>query len=237
MKEKLLNLKNPEYESSKLMQKILKRLFDIILSILLVSLLSPLLLLICLFIKLTSKGPIFFRQERLGYKGTKFWIYKFRTMVVNATKIGTGLYVTEGDNRITCIGRILRTLHLDEIPQIINVLKGEMSFVGPRPAIPYHYDYYEEWEKVRLDVLPGITGWAQVHGANAINWDERIKLDIWYVNHWSVGLDLYIIFLTFIHILGRLFGIKKDTYSRRGPVWTRGRPDKINFNIEKGDVN
>lgn len=188
---------------------------------------SPIILIIVILIKLNSKGPVFFKQQRLGYKGSTFKIYKFRTMVDRAWEKGTGLYVTEEDERITKMGKYIRTFHLDELPQLINILRDEMSLVGPRPAIPYHYDYYEEWEKTRLDFLPGVTGWAQINGADAIDWDMRIKMDVWYVKNWSLKLDLYIILKTLEHILLRVLGRKKDAYPINGPVWKRGRPDNI----------
>jgi len=207
-----------------------KRSLDLIISTFVFILFFPLILLMAILIKFDSKGPIFFKQTRLGYKGTLFKIYKFRTMIDRAWEKGTGLYVKNKDKRITRIGRFLRKYHLDELPQLINVIRGDMSLIGPRPTIPYHYDYYKDWEKVRTHVLPGITGWAQINGANKINWDERIKLDVWYVNNWSVKLDINIFFYSLIHLIGRWIGLKKDTYSDTGPVWTRGRPDSIEIN-------
>jgi len=210
----------------KTIQRMIKRCLDFSSAILLLIILSPLMALIAILIKLTSRGPIFFLQDRLGYRGSTFRIIKFRTMVDKAWEKGTGLYVTEGDARITPLGRILRLAHLDELPQLINVIKGEMSFVGPRPTIPFQYDYYEDWEKARVEVRPGITGWSQVNFANAINWDERIKLDVYYAHNWSLWLDMYIIIRTAMHMVACLFG-KSEIYPKRGPVWTRGRPDDI----------
>ena len=205
----------------------IKKMLDVSVSLMGLIILSPFFIIIMTLIKLNSKGPIFFKQGRLGYKGSTFKICKFRTMVDKAWEKGTGLYVTEEDERITKIGRYLRKFHIDELPQLINILKKEMSLVGPRAAIPYHYDYYEEWEKARVDVLPGITGWAQINGAEAIDWDERIKMDVWYVKNWSLKLDFYIILKTMEHILLRILGRKKDAYPINGPVWKRERPDDI----------
>lgn len=212
-------------------QRTLKAALDRSSAFLVLVLCLPIFLVCAVLIKLTSPGPVFFIQERLGYKGVTFLIYKFRTMVDRAWEQGTGLYVTAGDPRITWIGRILRVLHIDELPQLINVVKGEMSFIGPRPTIPWQYDYYEAWEKLRLDVLPGMTGWAQVHGGNEIDWDERIKLDVWYVQHWSLWLDCRIAVQTVVHILERFCG-KQDAYSQHGPGWKRGRPDTIHLTDE-----
>lgn len=217
-------MKKPKFP---FLQLKIKRLLDISISLIGLIIFSPFFLIIITLIKLDSKGPIFFKQDRLSYKGSTFKIYKFRTMANRAWEKGTGLYVTEEDERITSIGRYLRKFHIDELPQLINILRGDMSLVGPRPAIPYHYDYYEEWEKARVDVLPGITGWAQINGADAIDWDERIKMDVCYVKNWSLELDFYIIFKTAEHILLRILGRKKDAYPLNGPVWKRERPDDI----------
>jgi len=205
----------------------IKILLDIFISLIGLIILFPLFFVISIFIKLNSKGPMFFKQDRLGYKGSTFKIYKLRTMVDKAWKKGTGLYVTEEDERITKIGKYLRKFHIDEIPQLINILRGEMSLIGPRAAIPNQYNYYEEWEKERLDFLPGVTGWAQINGANVIDWDERIKMDVWYVKNWSLKLDFYITLKTVEHILLRVLGRKKDAYPINGPVWKRERPDNI----------
>jgi len=208
-------------------QRTLKRIGDVVGAIVLLIILTPVFLLISICIKLTSRGPVFFVQDRLGYLGSTFKIIKFRTMVDRAWEKGTGLYVTANDQRITGLGRMLRVLHLDELPQVLNIVRGEMSFVGPRPTVPYHYDYYEEWEKKRLDMLPGITGWAQINGGNSIDWDERIKLDVWYVRDWSLRLDFYILTMTGVHVLQRIRKKKRDGYSSDGPVWKRERPDSV----------
>lgn len=179
--------------------KSIKRVLDFLLSFVALIILSPLFLIIAICIKIDSKGPVFFKQERLGKDGEIFLIYKFRTMVDGAIHMGSGLRTDEGDPRITKVGGFLRKTSLDELPQLINVLKGEMSIVGPRPPVPYHphkYEDYSEEQKLRFTVLPGITGYAQINGRNEIEWDERIKYDIYYARNWSLGLDFKIFFRT-----------------------------------------
>jgi lipopolysaccharide/colanic/teichoic acid biosynthesis glycosyltransferase len=148
-----------------------------------------------LLIKLDSKGPIFFVQERAGKDGKIFRAYKLRTMVDNAEKFGLGYEIEKNDSRITRVGKYLRW-GIDELPQLINVFKGDMSMVGPRPALPHQIEKYTKKEKQRLEVKPGITGWALINGRNKLTWPERIKLDIWYIDHWSIWLDLKILFKT-----------------------------------------
>ena len=193
----------------------IKRILDIILSLIAIVILSPLLFIISVIIKLDSEGPILFKQERLGKGGKVFLIYKFRTMINNAEKKGTGLFTNENDPRITKVGTFLRKTSLDELPQLVNVLKGEMSIIGPRPPVPYHpykYEDYSEEQKLRFTVLPGITGYAQVNGRNEIEWDERIEYDVYYVKNWSLILDLGIIFKT----VKKVF--KKDGIYRENKV-------------------
>ncbi|HLP59537.1 MAG TPA: sugar transferase [Candidatus Deferrimicrobium sp.] len=178
---------------------VLKRIIDIVGGIFLLILLSPLLLIITCAVKLNSRGPAFFLQERLGYRGKVFKIIKFRTMVVNAEQMGSGIFTHRQDPRITAVGSLLRNSSLDELPQLFNVIKGEMSFVGPRPPLPYHpytYEAYNDEQKLRFTVRPGITGYAQVKGRNAISWEERIKYDVEYVKKFSIFLDIKILFLT-----------------------------------------
>lgn len=176
-----------------------KRTLDMLASAFLLALLWPLFLLITLLIKLDSKGRAFFVQERISKGGGVFKMYKFRTMCENAEHIGTGAYSFEHDPRITRIGSVLRKLSLDELPQLLNILKGDMSFVGPRPVLTYHpcrYEEYSEEEKQVFRVRPGITGWAQVNGRNAADWIRRFELNEWYVNHVSFALDLKIVLKT-----------------------------------------
>jgi lipopolysaccharide/colanic/teichoic acid biosynthesis glycosyltransferase len=154
---------------------------------------SPLLGLAALAAKLEDRGPVLYRQTRVGKDGVDFELLKLRTMVVGAETMGAGYAVDEGDARITRAGRILRRLSLDELPQLWNVIRGEMSVVGPRPTLRYQVERYDARQARRLDVKPGITGWAQVHGRAALPWPERIELDVWYVEHRSALLDLKIL--------------------------------------------
>jgi lipopolysaccharide/colanic/teichoic acid biosynthesis glycosyltransferase len=171
----------------------LTRARDVVLSLLALVLASPALLLAALAIKLEDRGPVLYRQRRVGKDGEDFELLKLRTMVVGAESIGAGYAVNEGDPRITRVGRALRRLSLDELPQLWNVVRGEMSLVGPRPTLRYQVERYSERQRRRLDVKPGITGWAQVHGRAALPWAERIELDVWYVEHRSIWLDLKIL--------------------------------------------
>jgi lipopolysaccharide/colanic/teichoic acid biosynthesis glycosyltransferase len=157
---------------------------------------SPLLLAAVIAIRLESRGPAFYRQRRVGKDGVPFELWKLRTMVPGAEEMGAGIYVLEGDPRITRVGRILRRLSLDELPNLINVLRGDMAIVGPRPTIQDQVDRYTERQRRRLEVKPGITGWAQVNGRLTLPWPERIELDVWYVEHRSVPLDLRILLKT-----------------------------------------
>jgi lipopolysaccharide/colanic/teichoic acid biosynthesis glycosyltransferase len=156
-----------------------------------------------ILIKLDSKGPIFFKQERVGKDGYPFQIFKFRTMVEGAVHMGAGYLIEKDDFRITRVGKFLRRTSLDELPQLINILRGEMSLVGPRPTLRYQVEQYDDWQKRRLLVKPGVTGWAQIHGRNELSWNERIEYDIWYLEHWSVSLDLKILMKTLWVVLKR----------------------------------
>lgn len=173
-----------------------KRIIDVLVSSLLLFLCSPLLLLIIFLIRVESGGPVFFGQNRVGLNGKVFTIYKFRTMVNNASDLGSGFLIDFNDPRITKVGKWLRRFSLDELPQLVNVIKGDMSLVGPRPTLEYQVEQYSERQKIRLRVKPGITGWAQVNGRNSLSWPERIELDIWYVENWSLLLDLKILVYT-----------------------------------------
>ncbi len=154
---------------------------------------SPLLALAALAIKLEDGGPVLYRQTRVGRDGADFELLKLRTMVVGAETMGAGLSVDRGDARITRTGRLLRKLSLDELPQLWNVVRGEMSVIGPRPTLRYQVEEYDERQRHRLDVKPGITGWAQVNGRAALPWAQRIELDVWYVEHRSPLVDLRIL--------------------------------------------
>lgn len=184
--------------------EVLKRIIDILGSLFGLILASPIFLISAVAIKLDSKGPVFFRQERLGKDGKVFKIFKFRTMVENAEKMSSGIITFENDPRITRVGDFLRKTSLDELPQLLNVLKGEMSLVGPRPPVPYHprkYEDYPEHQKRRFKMKPGITGYAQVNGRNNLTWDDRIELDVHYVENFNILLDIKILFLTVIKVL------------------------------------
>ncbi|HKS79419.1 MAG TPA: sugar transferase [Gaiellaceae bacterium] len=170
---------------------------------------SPLLALAALAIKLEDSGPVLYRQTRVGRDGTDFELLKLRTMVVGAETMGAGLAVNRGDSRITRAGRILRKLSLDELPQLWNVVRGEMSVIGPRPTLRYQVEQYDERQRHRLDVKPGITGWAQVNGRATLPWAERIELDVWYVEHRSPMLDLRILARTPFALFGGTY--KGDT--------------------------
>jgi len=191
------------------MYKIIKRLFDVLISAFGLILLLPLLVIVALMIKFTSKGPVIFKQERLGKNGSVFKIWKFRTMVVGAEK--QGVYESKNDARVTGIGRILRKLSLDELPQFVNILKGDMSIIGPRPTLTYHpwpLEDYTDFQRKRLNVRPGVTGYAQVNGRKNVEWNERIKLDVYYVENISFWLDTKIFFKTIKNIL-----LMKDNYN------------------------
>ena len=157
---------------------------------------SPLLALAAIAVKLEDGGPVLYRQTRVGKDGTDFELLKLRTMVVGAETMGAGLAVNRGDPRITRSGRLLRKLSLDELPQLWNVVRGEMSLIGPRPTLRYQVDQYDDRQRHRLDVKPGITGWAQIHGRARLSWAERIELDLWYVEHRSRRIDAKILLRT-----------------------------------------
>ena len=180
----------------------IKRAFDIIFSITVLIILSPLFLLIALLIKLGSKGPVIFRHKRIGLNGKEFFVYKFRTMVENAPKIGPGL-TEKNDPRITDFGRFLRNSSIDELPQLINIIKGEMSMVGPRPEIPEEVAKYSVFQKQVLKVKPGLTGLPQVNGRATLSIPKKLRLDVYYVNHQNFWLDIGIILKTIIVVITR----------------------------------
>jgi len=175
---------------------------DVAGALLVLALTSPLLAAAALWVKLEDRGPVLYRQRRVGRDGVDFELLKLRTMVVGAESIGAGFAVDEGDPRITRAGRVLRRLSLDELPQLWNVVRGEMSLVGPRPTLRYQVERYTPRQRRRLEVLPGITGWAQIHGRAALPWAERIELDVWYVEHRSAWLDLKILLRTPFALFG-----------------------------------
>ena len=173
-------------------------------SLLALVILSPIILLTSLLILLESGRPVLFKQERIGFHGRVFSIYKFRSMVQNAEHTGSGVYSGKDDARVTRVGRFLRASSIDELPQLLNILKGDMSLIGPRPPLTYHpwtYDKYTKEQLHMFDARPGITGWAQVNGRKGVEWHERIRLNNWYVDHMSFALDLKILFVTFFKVL------------------------------------
>jgi lipopolysaccharide/colanic/teichoic acid biosynthesis glycosyltransferase len=174
---------------------------------------SPVIGLAALVVKLTDRGPVLYRQTRVGKDGADFELLKLRTMVVGAERQGAGLAVNEGDPRITRAGRLLRRLSLDELPQLWNVVRGEMSVIGPRPTLRYQVERYSPQQARRLEVKPGITGWAQVHGRASLPWEQRIELDVWYVEHRTPWLDLKILAKTPLALFG-------GTYKGATGGWT-----------------
>lgn len=183
-------------------KKFIKRLIDGVVSGLMLLFLWPLFILVAVAIKLDSKGPVIFKQTRLGVGGKEFKIYKFRTMVVDAEK--GGVYSDDDDPRITRVGKILRKTSLDELSQLVNIFKGDMSFVGPRPPLTYHpwpIDEYSQEQLRMFEVRPGITGWAQINGRKAVEWNHRIELNVWYVDNCSLLLDIKILLTTVLKVL------------------------------------
>ena len=180
----------------------IRRVIDIVVSAIALALSSPLLLAAVIAIKLDSRGPAFYRQRRSGLHGEQFDMLKLRTMVDGAEHVGAGLAVNAGDTRITRVGAFLRRVSLDELPNLVNVLRGEMSLIGPRPTLPAQVAQYTARQHGRLAVKPGITGWAQVNGRASLPWSERIELDLYYVEHRSLLLDLRILARTPALVLG-----------------------------------
>jgi len=177
-----------------------KRLFDLVFSFFALVILLPIMLAMAIFVRLFLGTPILFKQQRPGYKGRPFFIYKFRSMRDAVGRDGTPLPDSE---RLTRFGRLLRSLSLDELPEIFNILRGEMSFVGPRPLLMEYLPLYSPEQARRHDVVPGLTGWAQVNGRNALDWPTRFNLDVWYVDNWSFWLDVKIILMTAWKALAR----------------------------------
>lgn len=180
-----------------------KRIIDVTLSVLALIVLSWLYLITALLIKFTSKGSVLFKQDRIGKDGKVFKILKFRSMKVNAEKTGSGVYSGKGDPRVTKIGKFIRATSIDELPQLINIIKGDMALIGPRPPLTYHpwkWEEYTDEQKRMFEVRPGITGWAQTHGRKDVEWHKRIELNVWYVDHISFGLDFKIFWLTIFKV-------------------------------------
>lgn len=214
------------------MYKAFKRFCDIVISLLGLIVLSPLMLVVAIAIKIESKGPVLFKQTRLGKGGREFQIYKFRSMCEGAENMGTGQYSFAGDMRVTKVGRFIRATSIDELPQFINILKGEMSLVGFRPPLTYHPWKLEEYtdEQMRMfEVRPGITGWAQVHGRKHTEWHERISLNVYYVDHMSLLLDIKILFLT-------VFKVLKNEDNENVTVTVQGTAADINADTEEREL-
>lgn len=181
-----------------------KRALDILIALLGLLIASPVLLLTAIAVKLDSKGPAIFKQPRLGLNGRVFNIYKFRSMKVGSEHTGTGVYSRKDDVRVTRVGKIIRATSIDELPQLINLLNGTMSAIGPRPALTYHpwrYEEYTEEQKKMFLVRPGVTGWAQVNGRKDVEWHRRIELNVWYVENVSFMLDVKILFRTIFKVI------------------------------------
>ena len=177
-----------------------KRLFDLTFALIALVILSPIILVTAILVRVFIGTPILFKQQRPGYKGRPFFIYKFRTMTNRVARDGSLLPDAE---RLTRFGHLLRSLSLDELPELFNIVRGEMSFVGPRPLLMEYLPLYSPEQARRHDVVPGLTGWAQVNGRNTVDWPARFAMDIWYVDHWSFWLDIRIIFLTVWKVISR----------------------------------
>lgn len=191
----------------------LKRTFDIILALMVLVLLSPLFATLCVLVRLNLGAPIFFRQERPGLNAKLFTIYKLRTM---KNSIDSDGQLLSDELRMTKFGSFLRSTSLDELPSLVNVLKGELSFVGPRPLLKEYLPLYNSFQMARHDVLPGITGWAQINGRNNLTWEKKFELDIWYVNNKSFFLDIKILFKTLLKVL------KRENINQSGNVTAEG---------------
>ena len=180
----------------------LRRAIDIVVSASVLALGSPVMLVATAAIRLESRGPVIYRQRRIGLHGRTFDVLKLRTMVDGAEHIGAGLAVNEHDSRITRVGAVLRRTSLDELPNLVNVLRGEMSLIGPRPTLPVQVEQYTDRQRGRLALKPGITGWAQVNGRATLPWSQRIELDLYYIEHRSPSMDLRILWRTLAMVLG-----------------------------------
>ena len=202
MKSKLTNVEKHNYTG--FYNRFIKRFFDFVIALIALVVLSPIFVITALAIKLDSKGPVIFKQKRIGKDGKVFNIYKFRSMCVGAEGKGSGVYSGKGDARVTKVGKFIRATSIDELPQLVNILKGDMSFVGPRPPLTYHpwpIDEYSDEQLLMFALRPGVTGWAQVHGRKDVEWNKRIKLNVWYVKNVSLLLDIKIMFMTVFKVI------------------------------------
>lgn len=195
----------PDYKlASAFYRDYVKRVLDICIALPVFIVAFIPMILVAIAIKIDNPGPVLFRQERLGKDGKVFEMLKFRSMIVNAEHTGSGVYSGKGDARVTRVGKIIRATSIDELPQLINVLKGDMSLLGPRPPLTYHpwpVDQYTEEQFHMFDVRPGFSGWAQVHGRKDVEWNHRIELNVWYVRHVRFSLDAKIFFMTIFKVL------------------------------------
>ena len=194
----------------------MNRALDIAAAALGLAVTSPLLAVSALAIKLEDGGPILFRQTRVGKDGIDFELLKLRTMVVGAERKGAGYAVDAGDSRITRIGRVLRKTSVDELPQLWNIMRGEMSLIGPRPTLRYQVEKYSPRQRKRLDVRPGLSGWAQIHGRATLPWADRIELDVWYVEHRSALVDLKILLRTPLALFGGTYRGERGGWKANG---------------------
>lgn len=191
----------------------IKRVLDILIALLMLIIGAVPMLIVAILIRLESPGPAIFRQERIGKDGKVFEFMKFRSMCVGAEHTGSGVYSGRGDARVTRLGRILRATSIDELPQLFNILKGDMSLIGPRPPLTYHpwpIEEYTDEQKRMFEVRPGITGWAQVNGRKGVEWNHRIELNVWYVDHVSFWLDLKIFFMTIYKVLSNADNVNTE---------------------------
>jgi len=202
-----------------------QRVIDLTIACAAAVVVAPLMALIAIAIRLDSRGPALLRQTRVGRHGRDFELLKFRTMVVGAHTMGDGWLVAERDPRITRVGHFLRRWSLDELPQLVNVLRGDMSIVGPRPTLRYQVDQYTDAQRRRLEVRPGITGWAQVQGRNTLPWPERIELDVWYVDHRSLRLELEILRRT-LRVLVTPSGVYNEARADWGETTSPTPPER-----------
>ena len=203
---------------SPIVRPVTRRAVDIVVSSVALVLGAPVLALAALAIRLESRGPVLYGQRRVGRDGRLFEMLKLRTMVPGAELLGAGLAVNANDPRVTRVGAFLRRTSLDELPNLVNVLRGEMSLIGPRPTVPVQVEQYSERQRGRLAIRPGITGWAQVHGRASLPWSERIELDLYYVEHRSLALDLQIVRRTFAIVMGGSGLYKGDTGGWEGEL-------------------
>jgi lipopolysaccharide/colanic/teichoic acid biosynthesis glycosyltransferase len=192
----------------------MRRAFDVVVAACGLLAAAPFLLAAVVAIRLESAGSPIYRQRRVGLDGHEFDVVKLRTMVSGAERLGAGLAISEGDTRITRVGRVLRRTSLDEVPNLVNVLRGEMAIIGPRPTVPVQVQQYDARQRGRLAVRPGITGWAQVNGRAELPWSERIELDLWYIEHRSWALDLKILWRSVRIVFGG-----DGLYRGDGPAW------------------